>query len=208
MPASARPVSAIFFQAPADAPSEVFLHHGTGTVTLPLPRMNLGQSIKLPAGDLVLYFTPKPVGKLEVVPPEAPTASIPAAWSEVILLFSYSPQTPEFPFKVTPLNASMGEFRPGEMLIFNRSKSTVGGILGGQRVRINPGASTKVPPPVANDSDYPVRLAYSPANCSETLPLADTTWRHESAIRQLLFIVPDASRGVPRVWSVPAPMQR
>lgn len=202
MPLPARMVSAIFFQAPDDYPEQIYMHAGDKSIPLQLPRMNLGQWIKFPAGDLVLRFTKEPVDPALGIPAEAPAVKVSAEWSEVILLFAPSPQNLNFPFTVTALPASMSQFKPGEMMFFNRSKFGVGGKLGAKSIWVKPGTTAKIADPIGNDGDYSVKLAYSANNDPKTLPLADTTWRYGSEERMLLFILPDVERGVPRVWSV------
>jgi hypothetical protein len=205
MPLPARMVSAIFFQAPDDYPEQVYMHAGDESIPLSLPRMNLGQWIKFPAGDLVLWFTKESVDPALAIPAEAPSVNVPAQWSEVILLFSVSSKSKEFPFTVTALPSGMSQFKPGEMIFFNRTTSTIGGNLGEKSVRIESGTTIKITSPVSKDGDYSVKLAYSPENRTDVLPLADTTWRYNTTARQMLFILPDVARGVPRIWSVTVP---
>jgi hypothetical protein len=88
------------------------------------------------------------------------------------------------------------------MIFFNRTTFAVGGKLGAKSIWVKPGTTVKIADPIANDGDYPVKLAYSVNNDPEILPLADTVWRHRSKKRQLFFILPDVERGGPRVWSV------
>lgn len=201
-PAAARTVAAIYFQAPAGAPEKVYINDTSGSVALALPRMNLADPVKLAAGDLACRITLTPVTKDQPLPRAAPAVAIPAAWTEVILLFAHNPQDPAFPFTVTAMNASLSNFKPGEMLVFNRTRSSIGGKLGDRTLRVDPGQTVKLEAPASKNGDYPVSIGFRAPGEPAVRPLTQTTWRFEAAMRQLLFILPDLERGVPRIWSV------
>ena len=200
--ASSRTVSAIYFRAPQGAPEKVHVYLPEKPLVLDLPKMNLSDPVSLPGEDLVLRISARPLAKDQPVPEGTPSVSVPAAWSEVILLFAPNPKDTVNPFTVTALNASLDKFKPGEMLLFNRSNATVGGKLGNRSLKVGPGLSEKIEPPVSEDGDYPVVLGYALAGEKEAKPLANTTWRHQSDRRRILFVIPDQERGVPAIWSV------
>ncbi|NQX00787.1 hypothetical protein HQ447_09005 [bacterium] len=205
--ASARSLTAIYFRGPENAPKQVYLNSPAGSFALPLPRTNLGGFIKIPAGDLTLQVTLEAPGKDHPLPANAPTVSVPAAWTDVILLFAHNPKDPVFPFVVSALNTSLSNFKPGEMLFFNRTDTTIGGKIGDRTLKVAPGQSAKIESPVTAEGDYPVSIGYVPAGAEKAKPLALTSWRHEAAVRQLFFILPETDRGIPRIWSVSVPSQ-
>lgn len=205
--ASARTLAAIYFRGPGNAPAKIYANSSGATLVLPLPKMNLSDRTTIPEGDLVLRLTLEPPAKDQSIPAGAPSVTIPAAWTDVILLFAHNPKDAAFPFVATALDVSLTKFKPGEMLVFNRTNTTIGGKLGTRSMRVGPGLSVKVDPPADTTGDYPVAIGYLPAGEQDARPLAYTTWRHETEVRQLLFILPDVTRGVPRVWSVPLRLQ-
>ncbi|MEO8617047.1 MAG: hypothetical protein ABI600_18045 [Luteolibacter sp.] len=200
--ASARTLSAVYFRPPAGAPEKVQATHSKGTIEVLLPRMNLSIPVKIPAGDLVLRITLEPVPTGAEIPAGAPTITIPAAWTDVILLFSVNPKDPAFPFSVTPLNASAASFKPGEIIVFNRTDATIGAKLGDEGFKLTAGATTKVNLSKAPEGDYPMHFGYIPAGETEARPLANSTYRNQPTLRQILFILPEPTRQVPRIWSV------
>ena len=208
---SARSISAIYFQAPQGAPEKVFLHGEAVSIMLPVPQMNLVDPVKLPPGELTLRVTTEPTTKERPISPNAPSVKIPAAWTDVILLFASNPKNQAFPFSVEAMNVSTSEFKPGELMVFNRSNATVGGKVGDRTMKVGSGRTVKVESPSGKEGDYRALIGYQAANDTRARTLCDTTWRHEATMRHLLFILPDPDRGVPRIWSVgvrPPPVEK
>jgi hypothetical protein len=69
---------------------------------------------------------------------------------------------------------------------------------------VPPAQGRAVLPPVAPGAAFPVHVDLAPRREGEVAqPMVRATWmRHESG-RQLMFVLPDAEREVPRIVSVP-----
>lgn len=199
-----RTVSAVFFDAPPNAPKKMFAHIGKESFEIALPSMNLSDRIEIPSGEVVMQMTHSPVPEGTVIPPTAPSVRIPEDWADVVLLVAANPQSQgDFPIKILPVNASPGVFKPGQLLFFNLTKAQLAGKLGSSTLRVKAGSSVVVDPPAKADEDYPVEIDYLPPNSTEPLPLSRTVWRNEVQMRHLMFILDDKDRMVPRIWSVP-----
>lgn len=199
----ARTIRAIYFQRPADAPEKVHLYHEKGSIELELPGMNLSSRQEIPKGDLLMRCTLTPVVEGRSLPDNAPVVRVPEGWSDVIVLCARNPDKTGFPVLFFPLNASVSKFAPGELLCFNRTQSTLGGRVGIRKLRAAPGKSVLLGAPARGLGDYRVEIDYLPPGGKRALPLMRSTWRHEPAVRHILFVVDDPVRKVPRIWSIP-----
>jgi hypothetical protein len=171
---------------------------------LELPRMNLSGPLELPAGELRLAFTTKPVGKGEVPPKGAPMAVIPASWSQAVLIFFTDPANKILPVNVKVVDASARVFGPGDRYWLNLSAAVVAPRVGDPDVpRIDPGKSHIMKGPRGGARDLPVIVKCLLPEDGQVRDLCRTTWRHDPARRKLVFILPNPPRRVPRVWSVP-----
>lgn len=197
-----RSVRSIFFKRPVEIAENAVLFHAGGSIPVSLPSMSLSDPASLPAGDLVLAALPYAPTQGSPIPPGAPLVRIPAAWSQVLLLFFPDPANKIFPVRVLPYDGSIGSFKPGEMLCLNLSNAVVGGTLGEVKFRISPGKSAVLKTSLSQAGDYPVAVDCMLNGETHPRPLCRTVWRHDLETRQILFIVNADDRPVPRIWSV------
>lgn len=200
--AGGRSARTVYLKRPAEAPATAVLVHEGGNIQISLPAMNLSEPVKLPQGDLVLAVLPQAPAADSPIPPAAPQVKIPAAWSQVLLLFFPDPTNKAFPVRVLPFDASIGSFKPGEMLCLNQSTAVVNGSLGEAKFQIDPGQSAIIKSSLKEAGDYPVEVDCLLKGETRPRPICRATWRHDLNTRQILFIVNTDDRAVPRIWSV------
>lgn len=197
-----RTARAVFFKRPAWIAESAVLAHAGGCIPISLPAMNLSEPVILPDGDIVLAALPLAPTKDHPIPPGAPLVKIPAAWSQVLLLFLPDPKNKDFPVRVLPVDGSLTAFKPGDLLWLNISAAAVSGTLGNTPFQIPSGTITVVKPSRAETGDYPVAVNCLLKGETKLRPICRTTWRHDPQIRQLIFAINAEDRPVPRLWSV------
>lgn len=200
--AKERSLRAVFFKRPPDMPETAVLHHQTASVEVNLPPMNLSEPVAIPAGDQVFAILPQALQPGDPIPPGAPKVIVPAAWQQVFLLFFPDPSNKVFPVRVLPVDASLNKFKPGDLLCFNLSTAEIAGTLGEAKFRIASGKSAIVKTSRTELGDYPVAIDFLLPGEARSSPLCRTTWRHDTEIRQLLFIVNANDRPAPRIWAI------
>ena len=197
-----RTARAVFFKRPASIAESAVLAHAGGSIAITLPAMNLSEPVTIPDGDIVLAALPRAPTKDHPIPPGAPLVKIPAAWSQVLLLFFPDPRNKDFPVRVLPVDGSFTVFKPGDLLWLNLSAATVGGTLDKTPFRIPSGTITVVKPTRSETGDFPVAVNCLLKGETTPRPICRTTWRHDPQIRQLIFVINAEDRPVPRLWSV------
>jgi hypothetical protein len=200
--AQERSLRAVFFKRPPDMPETAVLFNPATSVEVELPPMNLSEPVAIPAGDQVFAILPQAPQAGDPIPPGAPQIKVPAAWQRVILLFFPDPSNKVFPVRVLPVDGSLDQFKPGDLLCFNLSTAEIAGTLGEAKFRIASGKSAIVKPSRTESGDYPVAIDCLLPGETRPSPLCRTTWRHDTEIRQLLFIVNANDRPAPRIWAI------
>lgn len=199
---AARKVRAIFIQ-PSDAKIEkAYLQTDTKTEEIELPQRNLSPEVELPDGDITVTVHAQFPPPKAPVDPAAPMFKIPAAWNRCILLFFPDPTGKGFPARVIPVNASSDIFKVGHTLVYNVSSATVLGRFGEQTVKVEPGKSATIRPPVSGFGSYPVAVDCSYPDSTQPMAICRSSWWHDPEARQILFVTPASGSKVPRIWGV------
>lgn len=202
LPAEARKVRAIFIQPPGQVPEKAVLYSGKEFVEIELPQRNLSPEVNLPDGELVLAVLPDRPAQGSPVPADAPKVKIPEAWKRCVLLFFHDPSNPRFPARIIPVNASTADFPKGHTRIYNVSRATVAARFGDIPVKVEPGQTGSVKPPVSGEGDYPVAIDCAFPGDTTPTAICRSQWRHEPDARQILFVTPVEGYKAPRVWGV------
>lgn len=201
--AAARKARAIFIQPPEPVAEKATLFTGTVYAEIELPQRNLSPEVDLPDGDLTLVVLPGKLAPDAKVPEGAPKFIIPAAWSRCILLFFPDPSNKVFPARVIPVNASTENFPNGDTLIYNVSTAAIMGKFGTQVVKVMPGKSSIVKPPISGFGDYEVAIDCAFPDDTKPTAVCRSTWQHDPDVRQILFVTPPTpGYKVPRVWGI------
>lgn len=207
---AARACRLLFLGVPKGLPAKLFLCDGTSVQAVEPGRMSFSPVYALPPGNLrlALLASPPPVqpgsGAMAApVPPRAPSATVPESISDLYLIRTSDPANPELPLKIQVVDAGMAEFSRGRMLWFNLTDSTVGGILGSQKLRIPPQSRSIIEAPANDSEDYYVNLHYVRPGETRGEPLCETRWQHDSRSRGVFFILKEGARAEPRVIGIP-----
>ena len=198
---SARTVRTIFLKPPASAPEQAYLYDGKSSVRVSLPSRNLSPAEKLSKGLLEISILPSAIGEDGELPAGAQKIKIPEAWDEVILIFIPSTKNRLFPAKVRALNASKGNLKMGETLVYNLSPTLFIGQLGKSLIKVKPNRYGIAKPPLKVSGTYPVAIDCVLAN-KERRAVIRSTWIHNMKARRILFVIPSEGKDLPRVWGV------
>ncbi|MDB6076422.1 MAG: hypothetical protein JWO82_169 [Akkermansiaceae bacterium] len=193
----------LYFGKPASAPESLTMTYGESSVSIPLPSANLSPSMTLPDGALNVVFTTAPLPPKSEPPPAAPKAEIPDGWNEVLFLFTPDPANTLAPVRVTAIDLGHDKFKPGQLLVFNRSQAFIGGRIGKQTLKLPAMKSTYVEAPAEGDSDYAVSIDMILPGEKDQKTLCRSTWRQVAADQMLVFVLPDPVRKSLSIASVP-----
>lgn len=198
----------LFLNGPDDGPAKLQLFDGTSSQEVELTRMSFSPTYKIAPGELTLALFPKPPAPPEtaddppVIPPDAPKATLAAAISDFYLIASSDPSNKVAPVKIQIINASIENFKPGQMLWFNLTENTIRGVVGSQNLLINPNSRTILDPPAAKQEDYHVNLQFLPAGKQRAEPLCETNWSQDFHSRSVYFVV-NTGGILPRILGFP-----
>lgn len=199
---AARKARAIFIQPPDSSPEKAFLFTGAVYAEMELPQRNLSPEVKLPDGDITVAILPDKLAANAKVPDGTPTIKIPEAWSRCLLLFFPDPENKVFPARVIPVNASTADFPIGHTLIYNVSTAAIAAKFGDQIVRVMPGKSVSVKPPISGFGSYPVDIECAFPGDTKPTSICSSNWQHDPSVRQIMFVTPAPGYKVPRVWGI------
>lgn len=202
LPTSARKARAIFVQPTGEAVEKAVFFSGTDYVEIELPRRNFSPEVDLPPGDLVLAVLPDRLAPNAEVPAGAQKITIPAAWSRCLFVVIPDPNNKVFPARVIPVNASADVFPKGETRIYNLSKAAIRGNFGGQAVKVLPGESGVIKPPISAFGSYPVEIDCAFPGDTKPTSICRSQWQHDPEARQILFVTPTPGIKVPRIWGI------
>lgn len=189
----------LFLNGPDAAPSEAYLFEGTRSIKVELPRMNLSQVYKLPAGPLKLKMLSKPITDPKLLPKGAPSVNISANLTDFYLLVTSNPKNKVVPVRLRVINANAGRVKRGQMLWYNLTKKTITGKIGKQKLHLKPSNHRVIKEPIKGKKNYPVELQFTIPGDNFVHPLCETQWRHDPRSRSIVFVVPDNNRRAPRV---------
>jgi len=191
----------LFLDGPNSAPATLQLFDGSKCREVDLPRMNFSKIYQLPGGPLNLRLLPAPPDDPTKIPPEAPGVAVAEGITDFYLLVSSDPANTIAPVRMQVINAGADKLKPGQTLWFNLTQNPVGGTLGSETLRIQPGARAVLNAPTTGSSDYPVKLFYCVIGDERLYPLCQTKWRHDPRCRCVAFIINANGRRCPRVMT-------
>jgi hypothetical protein len=202
---SSRTCRLLYVQAPFDAPDKVVLVVDKDSTEVDLPRLTISNArAKLPAGPVRVYAAAKAPTKAEPLPPGTPFVDIPETMSDALIVLLPNGQPGPLSFVMLPVEFNKGRAPEGAVIWFNLSDRIIYAKLGEAAVTVNPRGSALSMPTVGIDQPYVVYVDASPvAPETETVPVVRGSWVKEARMRNLLFVVPDPSRTVPRILSIP-----
>jgi hypothetical protein len=95
--------------------------------------------------------------------------------------------------------ADIAQFNRGQMLWYNLTDSTVGGILGSRKLLIKPNSRLILDPPAKSREDYRVNIHFQPPGQQRAEPLCETLWTHDPRSRTVFFILKTDQSAIPRI---------
>ncbi|NBX33871.1 hypothetical protein EBR16_00645 [bacterium] len=195
----------LYIQAPFDAPEKVVLVVGKEATDVDLPRLSISNArAKIPSGLVRVYAATKAPTKAEPLPANTPFVDIPETMSDALIVLLPTGQPGPLSFIMLPVEFHKNRAPEGTVVWFNLSDRIIYAKLGNTMVTVNPKGSALSMPSVGIDEPYVVYVDASPvAPETETVPVVRGSWVKEARMRNLLFVVPDPSRTVPRILSIP-----
>lgn len=202
---SSRSCRLLYVQAPFDAPDKVVLVVGKDSTDVDLPRLCISNArAKLPAGPARVYAATKAPTKEEPLPPNTPFVDIPETMGDALIVLLPTGQPGPLSFIMLPVEFNKTRAPEGAVIWFNLSDRIIYAKLGNAGVTVNPKGTASCMPTVGIDEPYVVYVDASPVPPeTETVPVIRGSWVKEARMRNLLFVVPDSSRTVPRILSIP-----
>jgi hypothetical protein len=195
----------LYIQAPFDAPEKVVLVVGKEATDVDLPRLSISNArAKIPSGLVRVYAATKAPTKAEPLPANTPFVDIPETMSDALIVLLPTGQPGPLSFIMLPVEFHKNRAPEGTVVWFNLSDRIIYAKLGNTMVTVNPKGSALSMPSVGIDEPYVVYVDASPVPPeTETVPVVRGSWVKEARMRNLLFVVPDPSRTVPRILSIP-----
>ena len=193
----------LFLDGPDAAPAKLQLFDGAKCREVDLPRMNFSKVYQLPGGPLNLRLLPEPPEDPAKVPAEAPGAVVAEGVTDFYLLLTSDPANTIAPVRMQVINAGADKLKSGQTLWFNLTKNPVGGILGSEKLVIQPNSRVILDPPATGNRDYPVNLTFRIPGNERLYPLCETRWRHDPRSRSVAFIIAENGHRSPRVMVFP-----
>jgi len=202
---SSRTCRLIYMQAPLDAPEKVVLVVGKETTEVDLPRLSISNArAKLPVGPVRVYAAAKAPTKAEPLPPETPFVDIPESMGDALVVLLPNGQPGPLSFIMLPVEFNKARAPAGSLMWFNLSDRIIYSRSGDSIVTINPKATALEMPRGAFNEPYYVYVDASPIPPDvENVPIYRGYSMKEPRSRYLLFVVPDPTRIVPRILSIP-----
>jgi hypothetical protein len=200
----ARTCRILFLNAPDNAPQKLHLFDGTNSQEVELPRMNFSPVYEVPAAATSLALLPSAPpaptgGNPTAIPNGAPHASLAENITDFYLILSSDPTNRVAPVTMQVIRADIARFKRGQMLWYNLTDSTVGGILGSRRLLIKPNSRLILDPPARSREDYRVNIRFQPPGQPRTEPLCETLWTHDPRSRTVFFILKTDHSAIPRI---------
>jgi hypothetical protein len=184
-------------------PSPLYLHDGSATREIDLPRMNLSKVYELPAGAITLRLLKAPPAEGQAPDPATPTAAVAENIGACYLMLSGDPANKTLPVRMQVIDASSERFKPGQMMWYNLSGVEITGQVGKQQVAVKPRSKVIVDAPVSGKEEYNVNLSYRATEKGQAYPVCETRWIHDPTARTILFVVAEPNSPLPRIMSFP-----
>ncbi|CAA7072518.1 hypothetical protein, partial [Lentimonas sp. CC11] len=187
----------LYYGAPKSAPKTSFVYTAQGEdysrrdpQEVVLERHNFSKSFDLADGAVRLGFLPQRLPKRAVFPDAAPSLSIPASWSKVLILVFEDPNNPIMPIRVQAIDASDTVFGPGELLFINYSEASIFGMVGDKKLILKPQTTVLLSEPAKEKGSYRVKLDSVKDTIETRQWLLRQSWRHEPEVRRVVFVFP------------------
>jgi hypothetical protein len=193
----------LFLDGPDAAPAKLQLFDGAKCREVDLPRMNFSKVYQLPGGPLNLRLLPEPPEDPAKVPADAPGAVVAEGITDFYLLLTSDPANTVAPVHMQVINAGADKLKAGQTLWFNLTKNPVGGMLGSEKLAIQPNSRVILDAPTTGNRDYPVNLTFRIPGNERLYPLCETRWRHDPRSRSVAFIIAENGHRSPRVMVFP-----
>jgi len=193
----------LFLNGPDSAPEKLQLFDGSKCTEVELPRMNFSKVYELAGGPLTLSMLSAPPVDPKNIPAGAPGVVVAETMADFYLLLSSDPANQIAPVRLQVIDASAEKLKLGQMLWFNLSPDQVGGVLGSEKISLQPGGRATVNAPAAGAQDYVVNLAFRIPGNELLYPLCETKWRHDPRSRSVAFIMTETGVRSPRVMVFP-----
>ncbi|MGJ8652753.1 MAG: hypothetical protein ACSHX8_05730 [Opitutaceae bacterium] len=186
-----RPVRILYYQSPADAPTEAFIYAGKELLTkTDLPRSNFSDTFEIPGGDIQLRFLSQAIGIEQKMPKRAPSATIPEAWQKVLLLVFENAENPILPVRVQAIDASDHVFGAGSVYFMNFSEVGIAGMVGDKQLKLRPKSINVIKNPISENGFYEAKLDAYVAKGEKPRRFIKQMWKHSDQTRMVLFILP------------------
>lgn len=189
----------LYFNAPAGAPEKLFLFDGTESQEVELPKMNFSPVYELAPGKLTIALLPEAPADPTKIPANAPKVAVPEGVVDFYLLVSSDKTNKVAPVRMQVINAGSDKLKLGQMLWFNLTDKTVGGMVGTEKLLAKPNKRLVLDAPAKGHVDYKVSLSFRIPGDKQLYPLADTSWRHDPRSRSVVFIHDDPGSRTPLV---------
>ena len=198
----AREIRTIYLPGAGKALKKAYLANQKTAIEIKFPQRNLSPPVDIPEGELVFAVLPEPPVDDEKISPTAPRVKIPRSWKHCLIIFLSDPSNKVFPVKAIPVNADNENLPKGKTLIFNLSETMVHGKFGTREVTLKSGKSKSFDAPIRKFGSYQVAIKCLVKGEKRSRVITRTSWQHDPEVRQLLFVVPQKGREIPRVWGV------
>jgi len=193
----------LFLDGPDAAPETLHLFDGATSREVDLPRMNFSRIYELRPGNLTLHLLSAPLDDPELVPPGAASATIPEGVTDFYLLLTSDPANKVAPVRMQVIKTGSEHLKRGQMLWFNLTKNTIGGMVGSEKLVLNPNSRVTLDPPARGNGNYPVKLSFRIVGKEPLYPLCETQWRHDPRSRSVAFVITERGIRTPRVLVFP-----
>jgi hypothetical protein len=199
---AARFSRSVYFRRPAGAPEKLYMHIGKKSVLITPPSNGLSEPEEIESGDLVVGFTSTPLASNAPWPAGLPTVKVPQSYESVIFAFFPDEKNKVTPIKVEVLDSSFGNFKPGQMILFNQSRSRIYGKVGDTTLDTFPGKISIMDKFAEGKKDFPVTLYYMMPKDPKAKCLCNTSWLNPVNYRMLLFAFSVGASGTPEIMSI------
>ena len=203
--ASARSVRLLYVDPPEDALGSLHLVVGKEVSKVDVPRLAISSGqVEVPSSSLRLRLAERPPTREQPLPAEAPAVDLPAGDSDILLVLFPSGKPGPLGFRAQAIDFTPTRIPDGGILWLNLTRRGLRAKLGSSAAVVDPGQVRAMAPGASLGRTYSVLVDLVPARAGEEpLPLLRATWVRESGRRQLLFVLDDPDRTVPRVVAVP-----
>lgn len=185
----------------ADAPEKVQLFDGNVSREINLPRAGLSEVYKLSGAARGVTLLRTPITKPEEIPDGSPAAKLGEGVADFYLLVTRDPANASLPLALQIIDATGEKFRNGEIMWYNLTPFSVGGMLGTQKLAMKGQSRVLVESPASGNAQYDVSLSYIVPEETVFRPICETKWIHDPNSRTLIFVSGGGNKKVPRLES-------